>query len=75
MLPINGCNIVSLVGPFTFEDINASNRVRQKVSSSNWDLLIATCVIVGILPPTRHRPIAVTPRYSKPEKRKRPHIE
>ena len=35
MLPLNGCNTISLLDPFTFEDINASNRVCQKVSSSN----------------------------------------
>ena len=75
ILPLNGFNTVFLVGPFTFEDMNASNRVRQKVNSSNWDLLIAACVIFGILPPTRHRPIAATTRHSKREKRKKPHFE
>ena len=39
---------------YPFEDINAPNRVRQKVSISNWDMLIAACVMFGILPTTRH---------------------
>ena len=59
-----------MAGPFTFEDVNTSNRVRQKVSSSNWDLLIAACVMFGILPSTRHQPIAATTRHSTREKQK-----
>jgi len=38
--------------PFNFEEINASNRMRQKVPRSRWTQLQNICNTHGILPPT-----------------------
>jgi len=40
------------VGPFNFEDIDAPNRMRQKVTRSHWTQLQNVCNIHGMLPPT-----------------------
>ena len=52
MLPLDGSNNISLLGPITFETIDAHNRVRNKVHRSNWNLLIEACATFGIMPPT-----------------------
>ena len=36
LLPLFGDKAVTLAGPFQFEPINASNRVRQKVHHEQW---------------------------------------
>ena len=40
LLPLFGDKTVALVGPFQFEPINASNRVKQKVHHNEWTQLI-----------------------------------
>ena len=52
LLPLQGKDTASLVGRFRFAPIDASNRVHQKISSSNWYLLTESCTIFGIMPPT-----------------------
>ena len=73
LLPLSGQNSISLAVPFTFEPINQSNRVRQKVAYSNWLILIDACTLLGITPPSigiNHRPTKqqVTKRNQKKQK-------
>ena len=51
-LQLFGQNNCNLVGPFNFEEINASNRMRQKVPRLRWTQLQNICNTHGILPPT-----------------------
>ena len=52
LLTLCGPDTVSLAGPFNFEAVDESNRVRQKVHHSHWSLLIDACALFGITPPT-----------------------
>ena len=49
LLPLQGKDTVTLVGLFSFQRVDAGNRVRQKVSRETWDLLIQSCIMIGIL--------------------------
>ena len=72
LLPLCGQNTVSLAGPFDFEPINDSNRVRQKVALSQWLLLIDACALFGITPPTIGSPqFNKSLQNSKPSSKKR----
>ena len=51
LLPLFGDKAITLVGPFQFEPINVSNRVKQKVHHDKWKKLIEVCKVHGILPP------------------------
>ena len=47
-------NIITKIGmdiPLNFEDINESNRMRQKVTLYHWTQLQNICNIHGMLPP------------------------
>ena len=63
----------NLSGPFDFEEINSSNRMRQKVSRSEWTRLKEACSMNSMLPPTfgsnNNQPIETLKR-TKTRKRK-----
>ena len=67
LLPLQGNNSVSLVGPFDFESIDASDRVRQQVSTPNWHFLLEACTIFDISTPTLGllKPPAISDSTSK----------
>ena len=74
LLPLRGQDSISLAGPFTFEPITQSNRVRQKVAYSNWFILIDACTLLGITPPSigiTHRPTKQPVKKKNQKKRKR----
>ena len=74
-LQLIGQGNCSFVGPFDFEDINASNRMRQKISRSHWTRLQNICNIHGILPPTfgsnNNIPIAALKQTTHRKRKKR----
>jgi len=51
-LQLLGQSNYNLVGPFNFEEINASNRMRQKVTWFHWTQFQTICNTTGMLPPT-----------------------
>ena len=51
LLPLYGPKSSVLVGPFLFEPISASNRIRQKIALQDWAALALVCNNVGIHPP------------------------
>ena len=74
LLPLRSQDSISLAGPFTFEPITPSNRVRQKVEYSNWLILIDACTMLGITPPSigiTHSPKKQPVRIKNQKKRKR----
>ena len=52
LLPFRGQDSISLAGPFTFEPINRSNRVRQKGAYSYWLIFIDARTLLGTTPPS-----------------------
>lgn len=74
LLPLRGQDPIFLAGPFTFEPIHQSNRVRQKVAYSNWLILIDACTLLGITPPSigiNHRPTKQPVKKKNRKNRKR----
>jgi hypothetical protein len=76
LLPLFNKIAVTLVGPFKFEHINTSNRVKQKVHKDEWNKLSEVCKFHGILPPTRgtrssHKVSQIKNKNSNRCKRKR----
>jgi hypothetical protein len=51
-LQLIGQNHSNILGPFDFEEINETNRMRQKISRSEWTQLKGVCSVHGMLPPT-----------------------
>lgn len=52
LLPLHGPKAVTLIGPFHFEKVDTSNRVRHKVHHDEWRKLLSACKSNNILPPT-----------------------
>ena len=76
LLPLFGDNAVALVGPFSFEAISMSNRVKQRVHTNQWNNLIMVCKLQGILLPTMgqkcsHKVSVIKHKVSRISKRKR----
>ena len=76
LLPLYNNNAVALVGPFNFEPISMSNRVKQKVHTKQWNQLTDACKMQGILPPTMgtknsHRISKIKEKGNRNCKRKR----
>ena len=69
LLPLYGPQSSVLVGPFDFEPITASNRIRHKISFCEWSALAQVCNNVGILPPCI---VPIKPEHHSKKKRKRP---
>jgi len=51
-LPLVGHTQDNMSGPFDFEEINALNQMRQKVSRLEWTCLKEACSMNGMLPLT-----------------------
>ena len=76
LLPLFGYKAVTLVGPFQFESISVSNRVRQKVYHDHWIQLAEACKSQGILPTTMgtrnsHKHSKIQDKGVRKSKRKR----
>ena len=72
----NGYKDVTLVGPFQFESISVSNRVRQEIHHDHWIQLAEACKLQGILLPimeTRnsHKPSKIQDKGKRKSMRKR----
>ena len=76
LLPLFGDNTVALVGPFSFEPISVSNRVKQRVHTDQWNNLVTVCKLQGILPPNMgkknsHKVSIIKTKATRRSKRKR----
>ena len=70
-LQLAGPNSVSFIGPFNFQPLSASNRVRRTIHRSHWDILKEKCLESGVTPPTVGSSSShIPPPPSKGKKRK-----